>query len=453
MKRLLGEEYEAFEKAMFLPESVHGLWVNRVKCAPDSEADAKLRQLPKVPYCENGRFVVGEGWGNHPLHRAGAYYLQDPSAMGPVCALDVSPGWKVLDLCASPGGKTVQLSAMIGDEGLLYANEINPTRCHTLLGNVERLGLRNVILSCADGASLAEEFPSFFDLVLLDAPCSGEGMFRKNPEALRQWNEGAVAALAEKQKRLLEAACQAVIPGGYLLYSTCTFSEEENEGQIASFLLRHPEFDLCPVRESLRDNTVPGVPLPGFPGVDFSKMRRFYPHRTEGEGQFVALLKRKGVAGSSGPDGRRYEKETGDERILSAFLREVLTDVPPVFYHRGRENVSVTQVPAILPKHGVLCAGVTLGEIRKERLVAHHQFFSAYGGLFRNRMDLSGGSLPSGSGGLEPSSFLLPYLHGDSFPTEGQDGWGCVTVDGVPLGGFKCVDGLLKNYYPKGLRI
>ena len=321
MRRLLGDDADAFFAEFEKEDSVRSLRVNTRKWPVASFLTGCGEGLSPVPYTPDG-FYCGEGWGSKHLHRAGAYYLQDPAAMSPVCALPVQPGWRVLDLCASPGGKTAQLAAFVGDDGFVVSGELNPTRCRTLGGNVERMGFRNVMVMNGDGVYVASLFPGVFDLVLADVPCSGEGMFRKNPEALAVWSEETVRSLASRQKPILEAAAAAVKPGGYLLYSTCTFSTEENEEQIDAFLSSHPEFSLRPVSDKLLPYTAPGVSFPGCRTENIHLARRFYPHLCPGEGQFLALMQRSedGVEGTFAYADASRKLTAEESRVAEAFL-------------------------------------------------------------------------------------------------------------------------------------
>lgn len=454
MEAMLGEEYPAFIEALSEPESVHALRANPAKLSTEALL-AIAPALRRIPYTADGFFCTGDGWGAHALHRAGGFYLQDPAAMAPVAAAPIQKGDRVLDLCASPGGKTAQLSAAVGDGGLVVSNEMNPGRARTLGGNVERLGLRNVIVMNADGAYTAGLFPAFFDLVVCDAPCSGEGMFRKNPEAAVVWNEGAVANCAAMQKTLLDAAAAAVRPGGHLLYSTCTFSLEEDERQVAQFLAAHPAFTLCDVPEAIRDASRPGCALPDFPAVPLDKTRRFYPHVSPGEGQFLALMQNTADGCAEAPAFRdaSLPLNKANAEIASTFLRDTLETEPNCAIQSLGDRIVLLPDGVIVPPHCVLSAGVTLGEVQKGRLVPHHQFCSAFGKDFRRRVDLPGGPLPR-LGSEADDRQLTAYLHGETLDVpDTPDGWAAVTVSGAALGGGKVTGGTLKNHYPKGLRI
>ena len=215
--------------------------------------------------------------GKHPYHEMGLYYIQEPSAMSAAALLAPKPGMRVLDLCAAPGGKSTQLATYLGDRGLLVSNEINTQRSRILSQNIERMGIKNAIVTNEDSFVLASHFPGFFNAIQVDAPCSGEGMFRKLPEAIEQWSMENVAICATRQKEILDNAAVMLKPGGVIVYSTCTFSKEENEDVIEYFLERHPDFTL-------------------------EEMERFWPHKVDGEGHFVAKLVRRGSVNELGAD-------------------------------------------------------------------------------------------------------------------------------------------------------
>lgn len=444
MRRLLGDDAEAFFAEFERDDSVRSLRVNTRKWSVEAFLRATGEELSPVPYTPDG-FYCGDTWGGRHLHRAGGYYLQDPAAMSPVCAPDVQPGWRVLDLCASPGGKTAQLASFVGDSGFVVSGELNPTRCRTLGGNVERMGFRNVMVMNGDGVYIASLFPGLFDLVLADVPCSGEGMFRKNPEAVEAWSEETVHSLAARQKSILEAAAEAVRPGGFLLYSTCTFSTEENEEQIDAFLSAHPEFSLHPVSEKLLPYTAPGIAFPGCRAENIHLARRFYPHLCPGEGQFLALMQRSeaGVDGTFAYADASRPLTAEESRVADTFFKDTLAKMPTWHLRMLEDRLIALPCSIPVPPHCVFSAGVTIGQFQKGRLVPHHQFFMAYGEFFKRQIRLS-----------EADARLGAYLHGESIPAPGlDDGWTAIFLEECTLGGGKTVGETTKNHYPKGLRI
>ncbi len=441
MKDLLGEEYPAFYRALG-EEDAHGLRVNRQK-TDDKRVLETLGFSPEPLSFVSGGYLVppGERPGILPQHHAGMYYLQDPSAMATVAAAPVRPGMRVLDLCAAPGGKSTQLSALIGATGILVSNEIVPSRARTLVGNMERLGVRNAVVLHHDPAGIASLFDRYFDFVLVDAPCSGEGMFRKYPEAGTEWSPENVRMCAARQREILEEAVKTVAEGGYLLYSTCTFSREENEENVVAFLSTHPEFVPEPLSPAVEAVTVPGVCAAGEETV-LRFCRRYYPHRSPGEGQFMALFRR--IAGGRG--GCLYRDASlplskRDAENIRAALSSLMRDPPD-----GRlvgENIVALPEGFSLPPRGVFMGGVCLGNQSGSIFTPHHQCFSAYGKEMANRLDMT-----------PDDPRVAAYLRGEEIPAPGvAAGFCAVLLCGAPLGGGKVSNGRLKNRYPKGLRL
>ena len=239
MKALLGAEFENYEKALS-EEPVRAFRVNTDKISLEDFQKINIFSSEKIPYVENGFYLNFDKIGNHPYHHAGMIYVQEPGAMAPAECVEIEPDWKILDMCAAPGGKSSQLRNKLDENGVLVSNEIIPSRCKILTGNIERLGLRNTVTTCMDTKKLARTFPQSFDLIMVDAPCSGEGMFRKEEIAIDEWSEENVKMCAERQREILENACLCLKDGGYIVYATCTFSLEENEMTVDSFLHSHP---------------------------------------------------------------------------------------------------------------------------------------------------------------------------------------------------------------------
>ncbi len=443
MEAMLGEEYPAFLAAMQGP-SEHALRINRHK----TNAARLLPHLPFVPkplpFTEDG-FLIPEGErpGAHPLHHAGAYYMQDPSAMATVSALPFGiDGWRVLDLCAAPGGKSTHLADLVGEEGVLVSNEIVPSRARILLGNIERMGIGNTAVLSLDPRAVAELFDRYFDLTVVDAPCSGEGMFRKYPEAADEWSSAGVAAAAERGALILAEAAKTVREGGYLLFSTCTFAEEENEANVAEFLKTHRDFELVPVSPEVAAVTEDGIGGHGRP-EEIALTRRFYPHILAGEGQYIALLHRTG-GGTGSPTFRETAKPlTGREAAaVRASLSEFLTAPPEGRLYLAGETLLSVPEGMPLPPHGLLRAGVALGSSSGKIFLPHHHAASALGKRFRNRLDLA-----------PDDPRLTAYLRGEEIEAPSDlRGFAAVLATGIPLGLLKCSGGRAKNHYPKGLR-
>lgn len=395
--------------------------------------------------------------GGDPLHHAGAYYMQEPSAMLPVLCAGILPGERVLDLCAAPGGKSTQIANRIGDAGLLVSNEYVPNRCVTLAGNLERMGVRTAVVTRTDAPTLAATYPGFFDAVVIDAPCSGEGMFRRDPIAVSEWSPENVTMCAARQREILSAGADTVRPGGRLVYSTCTFSREENEENVLWFLRARPDYILEEVPPAVLRMTVPGVvPESSDAGREVGRLScRAYPHIAPGEGQFMCRFRRREDAPVAAPPrgDRRGKKNapggadvtplTREERTaFEAFLAGAGIDgasLPEPVNFKG--GISLLPVDVPTPREITYARGVNAGTVEKGRLCPEHFFFSAYGAYFARKIDFLPGDPRLGA-----------YLRGETFPCELADGWAVVTVAGAPLGGIKVVGGVAKNHYPKGLR-
>ncbi len=304
MERLLGEDYPAFRDSLNQPPAV-GLRVNTLKVSHQEIPNTFPDQLTPIPWCPSGYWLKPTGVysesglspGKHPYHAAGLYYLQDPSAMAAGEILDPQPGERVLDIAAAPGGKTTHILAKMDNSGLLIANEVHPQRVWELAENLERWGARNVILVNETPPRLAEHFRGYFDRVLLDAPCSGEGMFRKSESARRDWSPQLVESCALRQSAILNDAAGMLRPGGILVYSTCTFSPEENEGVISAFLAGHPDFELEQVE--LSPGFDQGRPEWGSGMPELAATVRIWSHHSETDGHFIARLRKKGNPGSA----------------------------------------------------------------------------------------------------------------------------------------------------------
>lgn len=439
MKTLPGVDFDAFTGAYERPP-VRALHANLLKIS----ADRLEEVLPKcgiggaerIGFAADGFYFDSERIGTNPLHHAGAFYVQEPSAMMPVSMLNglkLPENTRILDLCAAPGGKTSQAANLIKNKGFIVSNEIIPKRAKILVSNAERLGIRNCVVTNLDSGTLAGLLPSVFDVVIVDAPCSGEGMMRKDDVAIQEWSVENVLFCAERQRAILADAVKNVAPGGYLLYSTCTFSKEENEDNLEWFLERYPHFSCVEPPEEIKKVTAPGI-------GGFTAARRFYPHLSKGEGQFAVLLKND----SDGERGRfaafageKLSKE--DEKTAREFVSDMLGDRGEELSIRlsgGRLIMTQGELP-LLPK-SILC-GVPLGTVEKGRLEPHHGFFSAYGADFLNKTELD-------------EKQANAYIRGLTFECRDFFGFGAVLYRGCALGGVKISDSVAKNRYPKGLR-
>lgn len=452
MRGLLGDEYPAFLASFTVPAST-GLRVNTLKISPDEFQAHSPFPLSPVPWCPEGFLIdlpsgsAGELQpGKHPYHAAGLYYLQDPSAMAVVGLLDPRPGELVLDLSAAPGGKATQIAARLKGQGVLIANEIHPQRAWELAENLERWGARNAAMLNETPPRLAGHFGALFDAVLLDAPCSGEGMFRKSPAARLEWSPELPASCAMRQDAILESAARLVRPGGRLVYSTCTFAPQENEAAIARFLDGHLDFKL--VAASPQTGFSPGRPdwlEPRLSRPDLQGAVRLWPHLAPGEGHFAALLQRDRGGERVHPKAARPAKPPAPAlQLYHDFVRSSLRTAPQA----GSLDLAGSYLyglPEGLPELAglrILHPGWWLGVLKKNRFEPSHALAL---GLPANtpRRTLE---LPAGA------KEIAAYLRGESFASEGENGWTLVAVDGFPLGWGKRVNGILKNAYPRGLR-
>ena len=397
MRSQLGDEYEDFLKSLERPRAV-ALRFNPLK----GEAPQLSFVGQPVPWEPLGYYYDPEARpGLHIYHEAGVYYLQEASAMAPVQLLDPQPGEKVCDLCAAPGGKTTQIAGRMLGQGFLLCNEINPKRAKILSRNIERMAVPNALVTNEHPERLAERFPGFFDRVLVDAPCSGEGMFRKEEAAVTDWSEETVAMCAHRQGEILHSAAKMVRPGGRLVYSTCTFAPEEDELAVAAFLEAHPEF------------TPEAMDAPWFvPGENGSF--RMWPHKLLGEGHFAAVLKKSETAESFDTPACPGEKLP---KQWTAFAKELGITLPA----------------------GKAVSGLELGEVKKDRFEPAHALALWLDGCANEEC------FPA------ESEEAKAYLHGEVIPSE-KKGWCLVKADCYSIGWGKGDGRVLKNHYPKGLR-
>lgn len=406
MKDQLGVAYDAYLAAMEEPEK-RAARGNGLKVS--AEVLAALHP-DFIPTGGTG-FLLPPGFapGKDPLHAAGAYYVQELSAQMPAELFELTPGMAVLDVCAAPGGKSSQLLAKV-PEGVLFSNEIVPGRASVLLGNLERMGAKNAVVTAMDPEKLTKATGPLFDGVLVDAPCAGEGMFRKETEAVRAWSAEHVLACAKRQRAILASAQRALKPGGQLVYSTCSFSPAENEENVAWFLSEFPDFELV-------------------------EERRLYPHTSLGEGQYAAKLRRRGAA----PDTAYPAPKSSKAPLVEAFVQAECAGLSgPLRLLPDGRALLLPPLPCALDGLRVLRAGLLLGEVVKGRFVPAHALAMAAGLPLNRRVDLSGDD-------------ALSYLRGETLPTH-ISGWCAVTYKGLALGLGKGADGILKNHLPKGLR-
>lgn len=446
MQHMLGDEYGDFLKS-YNNENKHSLRINPLKKNALHNEQSVPFELEKVAWEENGYYYSSEQQpGKHPYHEAGVYYIQEASAMAPVHFMEAGPGERILDICAAPGGKSTQIAAALKGEGLLVCNEIHPARAKILSENIERMGIANALVLNETPANLAERFVEYFDRILVDAPCSGEGMFRKNEDACNEWSPENVKLCAARQDEILNAAAGMLKPGGRLVYSTCTFAPDENEGTISRFVAAHPEFSIIPLKPEF--GMAQGVSeWAGDTTEGIDGTIRLWPHKINGEGHFLAVLQKAGQVSEDYTGFCKYGTEAGiREKECSEFLefkKECLRLELRGNYIRFGEQLYL--IPEDLPslhKLKVMRAGLHLGTVKKNRFEPSHALALYLGAdEVKHYIDLD-------SNGPE----IRNYLNGMTLSGQGDKGWYLVCVDGYSTGWAKLAGSILKNHYPKGLR-
>ena len=467
MKAFLGNEWDDFLYS-YDNNRFQALRFNTLKVQSTEERMRILKVLgissdKKVSWADEAYyFDENVRPGKHPYHEMGLYYIQEPSAMSAAALLAPKPGMRVLDLCAAPGGKSTQLATYLGDSGLLVSNEINTQRSRILSQNIERMGIKNAIVTNEDSFVLASHFLGFFNAIQVDAPCSGEGMFRKLPEAIEQWSMENVAICAARQKEILDNAAVMLKPGGVIVYSTCTFSKEENEDVIEYFLERHPDFTL-------------------------EEMERFWPHKVDGEGHFVAKLVRRGSVNELGADydvcedscnkvedtGLKVDRKTKKNKnsknrknetkpaltkenmkLLSEFLDETISEDVAAWIKNsrlvmfGEQLYRLPDMEVDIKGLKVQRAGLHIGEFKKQRFEPSHSLALALKlNDAKNVVKLTCDN-PQTIGFFNGQSVVLS----DEQTAECKKGWALVCVDGYTAGWGKVNGTQVKNHYPKGLR-
>ncbi|MDO4187623.1 MAG: RsmB/NOP family class I SAM-dependent RNA methyltransferase [Lachnospiraceae bacterium] len=487
MKEYLGDEYEAF-LASYEDQEIKALRLNTL--APGDTLGAICSKLNKVPWCEDGYIYEGMEAkteihpyndvvrpGKHPYHEAGAYYIQEPSAMSPVEYLSIEKGDRVLDLCAAPGGKSTQIAGKLKGEGILISNEIMPDRARILSENIERMGVRNALVISEDPRNISDKFAGFFDKVLVDAPCSGEGMFRRSETAVNEWSIDNVKLCADRQEWILDEAATMLRDGGVLVYSTCTFSKEENENQIKDFLVRHTEFELS-------DMEVYEGMVRGFDNIGI----RLFPHKVKGEGHFVCKLLKK-IQTSQSENGTQKEEKNKIEKVVKvppvcgyepdvtkkdraelkdmfSFMDETFTDSPCedtgfINYMEERRLTRFKDQIYLLPKEcpslkgiKVIRPGLHLGTILKNRFEPGHALAKS---LKKEEIcnyytvksdDINAYKYVNG----ETFNIVEDEIHCKNCKKSNYNGWYVVFFDNFSIGWGKITNNIMKNHYPKGLR-
>lgn len=437
MERLLGTEYNEFI-SVFDNEHNKGIRVNTTKISVEEYLKITPFDLKPVPWCKEGFYYADDEEqdrpGKHPHYHCGLYYIQEPSAMIPVEVLKPEPGDIVLDISAAPGGKSTQIGAKLQGEGLLVANDISPKRTKALVKNIEIFGIKNSIVTNEEPKKLAMKFGEYFDKILVDAPCSGEGMFRRDPKAAKSWSEFSSSECCNMQKDILQWVPMLLKPGGKLVYSTCTFSPEENEGTIDWFLKEFPEFEIESIEgiEGLdrgRPEWIDG-------DSELVKAGRAWPHKLMGEGHFIALLRKK--ESSSESKVKPFVLNTKDIDEFLEFQNENLKiDLSSRLHRVGNKLYFIPQHIPELTGINVVNTGLYVGEFLKNRFEPSQAFAMALKKEDVVRyVDISSESIHA-----------IKYLKGETLLLDGEKGWTLVCIDGYPAGWGKQIQGSLKNYY------
>ncbi len=449
MRAFLGSEADAFISSYDDPATA-GLRVNTLKCAASEFESLARWSLQPVAWLPSGfRIDADLRPGRHPFHAAGLFYLQEPSGMAVAEALDVRPGQLVLDLAASPGGKATHIASLLEGKGILAANEMIGSRIKPLGENLERWGAPNTILLNDEPERIATQLGPIFDRVLLDAPCSGEGMFRKSPVAIREWSPEHVAGSAVRQAKILPHAAALVRAGGLLLYSTCTFAPEENEQQIAQFLDGHEEWELVDIPK--RNGIAPGRPEWATGDHPLQRSARLWPHLIEGEGHFLALMRKQAPTNESEPVARSTTRSTPPSATIESWLNfaqaslEVdqidagFIDPSRLVEQSGTLFLAPENTPSLDGLH-VVRPGLPLGSAKPGRFEPSHALALALRtDQARNAEDLA-------------LNDIERYLEGHQLEMTGPAGWVLITFKGFPIGWGRRSNNVMKNHFPKGLR-
>lgn len=434
MRELTGDEYDDFIKS-YDTQINKGIRINTLKC---SDSLPMLNSCEKIQWCEDGYYADNLSInGNHPYHASGVVYFQEPSAMAVACGMPIGENAKILDLCAAPGGKTTHIGARMGNHGLLLSNEIIPKRAAVLSENVERMGLTNTIVTNESPRQLSERFEGFFDGIIVDAPCSGEGMFRKEPQAVEEWSVNHTLSCAVRQKNILDDAYKMLKCGGYIMYSTCTFSYDENES-VVQYMIDKYNMQLCHI-DGL-DMLSDGI------GDGMQDCRRIFPHKNKGEGHFMALLRRTEESNPAKVHQKKKEKRKDTQLDLAInlyreFEKSALnTKLDGEFVLFG-DNLYLMPEYINLDKLRVLRCGLHLGIIKRNRFEPSHALSHALpADMYINRIEFS-----------LNSDEIKRYMHGETL-SNNTNGWCIITADSYSIGWGKGSNGIVKNHYPKALR-
>ena len=421
MHNILGNEYGEFLSSLDKNEQ-KGIFINNHKINTEKFEEIVDFPISPVPYEKSGFYIDNIKLGRHPLHHAGAFYVQDPSAMFTVNALNFKGDEMVLDMCASPGGKSIQIANRIPN-GILISNEIVKSRAQILYSNVERMGLDNVLITNEEPKNIALAYAGEIDVCLVDAPCSGEGMFRRGEEITKSWNVNLPKMCSIRQLEILEEANKCLKENGYLIYSTCTYSIEENEDVVRAFMAKH-DYELI------------NIEYPFSRGVGLNETVRLYPHKVKGEGQFVALMKKLEKNNLCSNDRLNLK----ENKKIKNFLKKI-TNFNKKVYNYKNFSFIIKDLNMVKKDINYLSIGVLIGVDKKNYIDINHYLFSAFGAEFKNHIEFEYN---------DPN--VLKYLRGEMIDVSGDEGYGAIIVSGCPLGGYKISNGKFKNLYPKGLR-
>ena len=435
MKELLKDDYNKYLKS-FDEKPKRGVRANLNYIDSKSFENIFPYKINKLNKIENGyKLICEEKTGNSVYHHLGLIYLQEPASMLPALCLDVKEGENILDLCSAPGGKASQILER-NKTGVVVLNEVVRNRANILFSNVERQGFKNAIITSLSPEKLAKKFPNFFDKILVDAPCSGEGMFRKDPETISEWNENLPEFNHNRQMEILAEADKMLKENGVIVYSTCTYNLEENEKTVYEFINKFG-YEIIDTPECVKENTTAG-----FVFKDDKTMlsRRCFAHNGFGEGQFMCRMVKKSqnVNNFHFKKPKNIELGQSERKIISNFIKQNFIECNLNFAKNG--NNIYANKGLVCDFDGVVNMGVLFGEIVKDRLVPAHQLFKAYGVYFKNKVN------------LEYDDKVEKYLRGEEIDVDAPNGYAALMVNGVPLGGGKVTNNKLKNHYPKGLR-
>ena len=439
MRKLLGQEYGEFIKSLN-DDIAQGLRVNTLKLpVEDFKKISPFKLLGNIPWEERGFYINEDKPGKHPYHSAGLYYIQEPSAMAVVSALNIKKGDKVLDLCAAPGGKSTQAAAYLQGSGILVSNEIDFKRAKILAENIERLGITNAVVLNNSPKELEKHFIGYFDKIIVDAPCSGEGMFKKEEEAALNWSEENVLGCALRQKEILQSADKMLKPGGYMIYSTCTFSIEENEKTIHEFLEEHKEYNVEKIEKKYGFSSGFGDIIGD---IRLNDAARLFPHKLRGEGHFLCLLRKNDGVLSKNIIMKNTTK-VQDLKLFYEFQNENLNiNIDGNLFSFGGNLYKLPDDIFELNGLRVLRSGLHIGTFKNNWFEPSHSLALALKKEDAKRtLNIS-----------STDESIISYLSGNILNVNLENGWCLICIDGYSLGWGKVSNGKLKNHYPKGLR-